>query len=119
MINSISEKKWNRLTEHLELLEVATGRGLILKNRFSLESCPIINFAPLRNEDGSKFDGCTSNGILYYYNKITGTTEYPIYTKRDSSWWRTLKGSTKVKVTLAIEKWIKERRENILGPKNI
>jgi len=109
-INGISEKRWNRLIGHLERLESLTGGKLIPIHRGRVHSCPIENFAPLCDKNGAKLVGGSMDGHVLYQQENNKLTKYQIYRWPNSVWWTMLEYTTKRKITLAIEKWIAEKK---------
>jgi hypothetical protein len=114
----ISEKRYQKIIEHLLELEGKTGGQLLTEPRVYINAyngydclCPIHCFAPEWDSDNNKYKNITVDHKIIYQDESALYEEvlYTVYSNDDSKWWDSICLRTKLRVLKKIRKWLRNR----------
>ena len=99
VVNEVGQERWERLLMHLAEVEERTGqvlrrlsRGTERQGKKHVETCPLLLFAPDRDQERREF-GFIEDGTLFYSDgssRKKSWYKYPIFSQDGAEWWQRL-----------------------------
>ena len=104
VVTEVGQERWETLLMHLAEVEERTGqvlrrlpRGTERQGRKHVETCPLLLFAPDRDQERREF-GFIEGGALFYSDGSSHKEswyKYPIFSQDDAEWWQRLTAGKK------------------------